>query len=230
MEGWLGAKDARLVHHARLKAGRLATPVFHTLTASVSVNAVSTPSVIEKVPSQFGPLFTAIALAIGLPLAGGFFARRIRSSSYRNWKRALQKPPFRVSKKIMTIMQTAAYCSIGCSSFLVWHAAVTEQPFFENSKRTLALALYVSSVTLDILWQPLFCGWKGLLSALVDKTSALCITAVFIPLFYSASKPALLLALPYAAWQCYTVALSFSFWYNNHGSKRKSQWKMLSSE
>ncbi|GAA4382122.1 TspO/MBR family protein [Nocardioides caricicola] len=150
-------------------------------------------------PSWLALLGYAAAVVIVAAL-GGVAA----SNSGQTYDR-LDLPPFAPPSAVFGPVWTTLYAMIALSGWLVWRRVGIDA----------AMAPYVVQLVLNAAWTPLFfaAGWYGV--ALVEIVLLLAAIGVTIAQFWSRSRPAALLLVPYAAWVAFATCLNASIWWLN---------------
>ena len=127
-----------------------------------------------------------------------------------DWYRDLHKPCFNPPSWIFGPVWSFLYCTMGIAAWLVWR---------KGAAHALAwpLGLFTVQLVFNALWTPLFFGIHQPGLALVDIIALwLAITATTFT-FYSVSKVAAGLFVPYWLWVSFATLLNASIWWLNRG-------------
>lgn len=141
-----------------------------------------------------------VAAVVLVAVLGGIAA----SNSGATYDR-LDLPAFAPPSSVFGPVWTVLYATIALSGWLVWRRVGIDA----------AMAPYLVQLVLNAAWTPLFfaAGWYGV--ALIEIVALLASIAVTIAMFWSRSRAAALLLLPYAAWVGFATALNASIWWLN---------------
>lgn len=149
-----------------------------------------------------------------------------RSSSAKNWKRNLQKPP---KPPLLWLLQRPwvkplIYGTAGAASLLVWRSS-TAITFGSSSTsmKTAALALYGCGLLLDMAWSPILYGAKLVGAAAVDRAVASVALGAALPVFGISNPIAAALLLPLFAWECCGAYWTYCLWQLNRHHIRETK-------
>ncbi|KAG0346625.1 hypothetical protein BG004_001246 [Podila humilis] len=152
------------------------------------------------------------ALAIGLPLIGGFLSSLPVRSSIKQQYSSFDKPSWAPPSYIFAPTWSTLYVMIGYASHLV---ALRTGPITDPRVKYLAktgLAIYGVNLALNFAWTPLM-FWKRKMGAALVTAGGLTTTAVAMSCHYfKVDRLAGYLTIPYVAWLCYATALNFDTW------------------
>lgn len=117
----------------------------------------------------------------------------------------LDLPPFAPPSAVFGPVWTVLYGMIALSGWLVWRRVGVDS----------SMAPYAVQLVLNAAWTPLFfaAGWYGV--ALVEIVAMLVAIGVTIVAFWSRSRAAALLLVPYAAWVGFATCLNAAIWWLN---------------
>lgn len=122
-----------------------------------------------------------------------------------DWYATLVKPAWNPPAWVFGPVWTFLYLSMALAAWLVWrHGGWRAQ--------RRALTLYLVQLALNAAWTPLFFGLRQPGLALVGIVLLLAAILATARAFQSASRPAALLLLPYAAWVGFATVLNFTLW------------------
>ena len=123
-------------------------------------------------------------------------------SAIPTWYQTLQKPSFSPPNWVFGPVWTALYFLMGVSAYLIWIKG------FKKKNVKNALGFFIGQLTLNFLWSILFFGLHSPLLGLIDIIILwlLIITSIFK--FYSISKTAAYLLIPYFLWVSFATILN----------------------
>jgi len=152
------------------------------------------------------PIFMLIISIVICQLAG-LIGSVFNIASLPTWYAGLSKPSFNPPNWVFGPVWTILFLLMGVSFYLVWNHG------FSNSK--IALWLFILQLVLNILWSALFFGLRNPGIAFVEIILLWISIAVTIFSFYSISRPAAWLMVPYILWVTFAAVLNFSIWMLN---------------
>lgn len=149
-------------------------------------------------------LFSLI-LSIGICESAGFAGSICTAKSVSNWYSTLCKPSFHPPSWIFAPVWTTLYALMGIASFIIYN---------EKDKKGAPLALFIFSLqlALNLLWTVIFFCMKTPFFALVEILFLWVTILLTIILFWSISKKAALLLIPYLIWVSFASILNFKLW------------------
>jgi len=145
-------------------------------------------------------LITTILICEGVGLVSVPFT----VSSIQNWYSYLNKPSFSPLNWIFGPVWTTLYLMMGVSAYLVWVKGL------ENKKVRVALTLFLLQLFLNFFWSILFFGFHSPMLALIDIILLWFAIIFSILKFYSISKNASYLLIPYLLWVSFAFVLNLS--------------------
>ncbi|KAG0014119.1 hypothetical protein BGZ81_000633 [Podila clonocystis] len=152
------------------------------------------------------------ALAVGLPLIGGFLSSMPIRAHVKEQYNSFDRPAWAPPAYIFPPAWTTLYLSIGYASHLV---ALKTGPGTAHEIRDLArtgLLIYGANLALNFAWSPLM-FWKRQYGAALVTAGGLTTTAIAMSYFYfQVDNLAGYLTLPYIGWLCYATALNSDVW------------------
>ena len=80
------------------------------------------------------------------------------------------------------------------------------------AQRVLPLTIFVVQILLNLIWSPIFFGAKKIGLALIVNILLLISIIALIVTFFSVSKIAAILLIPYFLWVCFALYLNFMIW------------------
>jgi len=150
-------------------------------------------------PAAIIKLIITCILCLSVGWAGSLF-----TGSNLNWYQNLNKPFFNPPGWVFGPVWTALYIMMGISAFLIWQKGLTSRPV------KIALFFFVIQLLLNAVWTPLFFGLKSPILAFTDIILLWFGILFTIVKFYSLSKPASFLLIPYLLWVTFAAFLNFS--------------------
>jgi len=157
--------------------------------------------------------------AIGLPLALGTLSGSPTAKVVRGqWYNNLHTPPGRPPRKMFPIAWSLLYISMGYASHLAVKALDTSVTPSTRDAASLGLTLYYGQLALNLLWSPLFFGYKEVGLALIDCTLATGTTYYMTKTLDGPTNgKATIYLLPYCAWLTFATYLNGGIWWLNRG-------------
>ncbi|KAF8942397.1 hypothetical protein BGZ47_006534 [Haplosporangium gracile] len=157
------------------------------------------------------------ALAVGLPLVGGFLSASPSARYSTNYYNSLEKSSWAPPASAFGPVWAGLYLSIGYASHLVsLHTSPTvlTHPSIRSAAQT-GLGLYGLNLALNFAWTPLF-FWKKQIGAALVTAGGLFSSAVAVSYyFFKVDQVAGYLTVPYIAWLGYATALNYDIWIKN---------------
>lgn len=153
----------------------------------------------DRIPSWLALLGYAAAVVVVAVLGG------VAASGSTETYRELDLPPFAPPSSAFGPVWTVLYASIAVSGWLVWRQVGLDR----------SMVPYAVQLMLNAAWTPLFfaAGWYGV--ALVEILALLVAVGVTIAAFWSRSRTAALLLVPYACWVGFATCLNAAIWWLN---------------
>jgi len=126
-----------------------------------------------------------------------------------SWYNTLNKPFFNPPSWIFAPVWTILYILMAISFYLVWKKGLKVKKVRE------AIAVFFVQLALNLLWSPVFFGYKNIFLALVIIIFMLFYIIKTILLFSKIDKRATILLYPYLIWVSFATILNFSIWFLN---------------
>jgi benzodiazapine receptor len=137
-------------------------------------------------------------------IIGGFFT----ANNLSPWYGLLVKPSFNPPSWIFSPVWTTLYTLMGISLFLILKA--------ENSRdKTQGVVFFCVQLVLNGLWSIVFFGLHQILLAFILIIFLLLFIILSILKFYSVSKPAAYILIPYLLWVSFASVLNLSLYQLN---------------
>ncbi|CAK3997701.1 MBR-related [Lecanosticta acicola] len=162
-------------------------------------------------------LFENQAAAVLLPIAAGTavgFSTRPKDT--QKTYLALRQPPLRPPPWIFGPVWTALYGAMGYAAYRAWSAGTNS---FDPQKLALAkhgATLYTIQLGLNLIWMPLFFGWKRPIEASVDIVTLTGVVGYLSYIWGQVDETAGWLLVPYLAWLSFANYLCIGAGYLNN--------------
>lgn len=140
----------------------------------------------------------ALAGFVVLCLAVGALGGWATVQSVAEWYPALNKPSWTPPPWVFAPVWTMLYILMGLAAWLVWR---------KGNART-AMVLFGIQLLLNLAWSFLFFGARSPVLGLVDIVVLWFAIAAMILAYFSKSRLAALMMLPYLAWVSFATALN----------------------
>jgi tryptophan-rich sensory protein len=147
-------------------------------------------------------LIAFLAVCLGVMALGG----ALTATTVRTWYQTLEKPGFAPPDWIFGPVWASLYIMIAVAGWLVWRRTGVRGP---------ALALFAVQLALNLGWTMLFFGMTWIGAALLEIVILWIMIAAATRTFFSISKTAGLLFLPYLLWVAYAALLNGAIWVMN---------------
>jgi translocator protein len=148
----------------------------------------------------------ALSGFIAICLLAGALGGWATSQSILDWYPTLNKPAWNPPPWIFAPVWTALYVLMAIAAWLVWK----KDTRFSGVR--VALLLFFAQLALNCLWPFLFFKFRSPAWALVEVVTLLIMVALTAWAFFTQSKRAGLLMLPYLAWASFATFLNFTIW------------------
>lgn len=149
------------------------------------------PRLIHQAPALLG----WIVLTFLAPVAGAF-------TPPGAWYQTLNKPSWNPPPWIFGPAWTLLYLGMAVAAWLVWR----------RGGHGHALRLYLVQLALNAAWTPVFFGAHQLGAAFIVIVCLWVAILLTLRAFWTASRPAGLLFVPYLAWVSFASVLNFTLW------------------
>ncbi|HJR57013.1 MAG TPA: TspO/MBR family protein [Rhizomicrobium sp.] len=153
-------------------------------------------------PGQHRPLLAFLIATLLVGAAGTLFTE----PAIPTWYAGLAKPAFTPPNWLFAPVWTTLYVLMGVAAWRVWRLTGLNSP---------ELILWMSQLTLNVLWSALFFSAHLILLALVEMALLWLLILVTMILFWQRDRIAGLLFVPYLAWVSFAFALNFAIWQLN---------------
>ncbi|KIK68068.1 hypothetical protein GYMLUDRAFT_36894 [Collybiopsis luxurians FD-317 M1] len=155
--------------------------------------------------------------AVGIPLGLGMLSGLPTSKVVRGpWYNNLVFPPGRPPRLVFPIVWPLLYLSMGYASHLAVKAFDTSVSSSHRSDLALGIALYYAQLTMNVVWTPLFFGYKKTGAALIDCLALAAATFYATKLLDGPTNSrTTYFLLPYCVWLCFANYLNGGIWLLN---------------
>ncbi|MDD5362053.1 MAG: tryptophan-rich sensory protein [Ignavibacteria bacterium] len=150
--------------------------------------------------------FFKLLLSVIICELAGIIGSIFTVSSIPTWFAGLNKPSFNPPNYLFGPVWTILYLLMGISLFLIWK---------KGGDNRAALILFFTQLLLNTLWSIIFFGLKMPLPAFIEVVVMWVFILLTIISFYSISKPAAYLLIPYLLWVSFASVLNFKIWMLN---------------
>ena len=133
----------------------------------------------------------------------GFIGSIFTTPAIPDWYTGLTKPIFNPPNWIFFPVWITLFLLMGISLYLVWSGGL------EDEKVKQAVIIFAVQLLLNIAWSLLFFGLKSPFLAFLEIIILWIVILINIVQFYSISKTAGLLLLPYILWVSFAAILNF---------------------
>jgi len=147
---------------------------------------------------SFLKLITSIAACLSAGVIGAFFTAR----SVKSWYVLIDKPPISPPDSIFAPVWTILYVLMGLSFFLVWKQT------HEGRQYNDALMSFILQLLLNIMWPVIFFGFHSIVGGLVVLVLLTASIVWTMKHFFSFSRTATVLLIPYLLWTGYALVLN----------------------
>ena len=148
-------------------------------------------------PKNFPKLLLSVGICLGAGILGSFFT----ISSIPTWYQTLNKPILSPPNWIFGPAWTILYVLMGISLYLV----ISAKGRVQSQK---AIRIFAIQLTLNVVWSIIFFGMRNPALAFADIIALLIAILLTIKYFYSISKFAAYLLIPYLLWVSFASILN----------------------
>jgi len=153
--------------------------------------------------------YKKLIVSLALPQIAGLIGSLFTVSAIASWYVTLQKPSFSPPNWLFGPVWVLLYFLMGVSFYLVW------QKTQENKKAKTAVWLFLIQLFFNATWSIIFFGLHSPALAFINIIILWGLIVVLIVKFFTISKLAAYLLLPYLAWVSFASLLNFFIWYLN---------------
>jgi translocator protein len=153
--------------------------------------------------------FWKLIIAISLCQVVGIVSGLISQTEMNTWFVTINKPSWNPPSYLFAPVWATLYLLMGISLWLVWKSEA-----FAQSKK-MAIIIFSSQLVFNFLWSILFFKFHSPALALMDIALMVVTIVITIFRFYSISKFASWLLIPYLFWVCFATVLNYCIWMLN---------------
>jgi len=150
-------------------------------------------------------LISSVAVCQAAGIVGSVFT----APAITTWYAQLIKPEFNPPSWLFAPVWIILYTLMGVSLYLILKEDMSDK------KIRFAVSIFAVQLTLNAAWSFLFFGLKNLFLAFLEILILWAAVIITIRSFYSISRTAGLLLLPYILWVSFAAVLNFSIWILN---------------
>jgi tryptophan-rich sensory protein len=147
-----------------------------------------------------------LAINLGISLGTGILAGLFSMMAMDNYKMA-KKPPLTPPNYIFPIVWAILFILMGISSYIIYES--------ESDNKLPALTVYGIQLGVNFLWPLLFFNMSAYLFSLIWIVLLWFLIIVMILMFYSISKIAAYLQIPYLLWVTFATYLNLGIFLLN---------------
>ena len=147
-----------------------------------------------------------LILCIAICQLAGVIGSVFTASSVTTWYTTLEKPWFTPPGSVISVAWITLFALMGLSLFLIWQKGINST----NAK--IAVGVFAFQLLVNILWSYVFFGLQSPLAALVVIVVLWLLILQCIIRFWSISKNAALLLVPYILWVSFAAFLNYTIW------------------
>lgn len=146
-----------------------------------------------------------LVLFIIIAQMAGFIGSLFTADSVDTWYKEISRPSFTPPDWLFAPVWITLYVLMGISAFLIWKKGA-------NKKEVkAALIIFFIQLVLNSLWSIIFFGFHLTLIAFIEIILLWVAILFMVIKFYSISKAASLIQIPYLLWVSFASVLNFSF-------------------
>jgi len=149
-----------------------------------------------------------LAVSVGICLGAAGVGSILTTPSIDPWYATLRKPAWTPPNWVFGPVWTALYLSMAVAAWLVWR-----QAGFSPAK--LSLTLFVIQLALNVAWSGIFFGFRLVGVAFLEVVLLWLFILSTTIAFWSVSRMASWLMVPYLIWVAYAAALNGAIWRMN---------------
>lgn len=148
--------------------------------------------------------YLSLLFFIVISQAAGLIGALATTPAIDSWYVYLNKPFFTPPSWLFGPVWTLLYLLMGISAYLVFRNG------FKKKKVEKALYIFITQLTLNLLWSFIFFGYKLLSLAFIEITILWIFIFLTIKAFYKLDKLAGKLMIPYLVWVTYASFLNLA--------------------
>lgn len=153
--------------------------------------------------------YAKLAVSIIICQLAGAIGSVVTLNSIATWYSTLQKPAFAPPNWLFGPVWITLYLLMGISLYLVWSKGLDDRAV------KIGIALFAIQLFLNAIWSPVFFGLHSIKLAFYIILAMWLFIMMTIVRFYSISKPAAYLLVPYIIWVTIASVLNYFIWILN---------------
>ena len=150
-----------------------------------------------------------LILCIAICQLAGVIGSVFTASSVTTWYTTLVKPWFTPPGSIISTVWIALFALMGLSLFLIWQKGIS------GTDSKIALGVFVAQLLVNVLWSYAFFSLQSPLAGVVVIVVLWLLILQCIIRFWSISKDAAQLLVPYIIWVSFAAYLNYTIWWLN---------------
>lgn len=143
----------------------------------------------------------ALIIALFIPLCVGGISAALSSQGMVLYK-TMNKPPLSPPGWVFSVAWTILYILMGLASYFIF---ISDS---DSHSKTIALVFYAIQLAMNFMWSLMFFNWKMYLASFAWLMIMWFIILVCAFRFYSISKTATYLFVPYIVWTTFAAYLN----------------------
>lgn len=153
--------------------------------------------------------FLKLVVAIGASLSAGIIGSVFTAPAIPGWYAGLVRPALNPPSWVFGPVWTTLYVLMGIAAFLVWRNG------WERKEVRAALGVFGLQLLLNASWSVVFFGLQSSGWALANIIALWFAIVWTMVLFYTISRPATYLLVPYILWVSFATYLNYALWILN---------------
>lgn len=146
-----------------------------------------------------------LVISILICQCAGIIGSLFTTRSIPTWYAFINKPAFTPPNWVFAPVWISLFTLMGIAAFLLWRKGLSTL----GVKR--ALSIFFLQLTLNSLWSIVFFGGRSILGGLVVIVLLWLAILWTIKSFFTISKPAAVLLIPYIVWVSFALVLNVAF-------------------
>lgn len=152
--------------------------------------------------------FASLAGFVLVSLAAGAIGSFFTMDQIPTWYASINKPSWTPPNEVFGPVWTALYVLMGVAAFLVCRSR-------RVVGRAIAIWVFLAHLIVNVLWSVTFFGLKELGLATFVIVVLIAMIALLMRLYWSHSRTATWLMVPYLLWVLYATSLTIGVWVLN---------------
>lgn len=148
-----------------------------------------------------------IALAIAIPLGGGFIISLFTRDAMSKFS-SFNQPPLAPPAWLFPVAWTILYILMGVASYLIWKKGRNANVSADKTASKTALIFYIVQLVFNFIWTPLFFSLSWYWFAFIWLMVMWVLIIVLMSKTHKISRPAFWMLLPYIVWCTFAAYLN----------------------